>query len=226
MTQLMSKPLAIPFLSYRTTTIGKLATFFFFIAERPTKGFLLRARVLKLYRQALRTAGKAPHDSRAELKQVIRHEMESNRACNDKQKIRFLISEGTERLKGLAEMLGLKNGGSETLSNPREEKVDGIFCLPMSADDSSSYDLATYSRMASKRGRGLGYRGEQWTEVISWEPRAFLYHNFLSKEECEYLIKIAKPFMKKSSVVDTKTGKRKDSRFVSSAGCVRVRACF
>lgn len=24
-----------------------------------------------------------------------------------------------------------------------------------------------------------GDRGEQWTEVLSWEPRAFLYHNFL-----------------------------------------------
>lgn len=22
-------------------------------------------------------------------------------------------------------------------------------------------------------------RGEQWTELLSWEPRAFLYHNFL-----------------------------------------------
>jgi hypothetical protein len=26
---------------------------------------------------------------------------------------------------------------------------------------------------------GLGERGAQWTEVISWEPRAFVYHNFL-----------------------------------------------
>lgn len=27
----------------------------------------------------------------------------------------------------------------------------------------------------------LGERsaGEQWTEVVSWEPRAFIYHNFL-----------------------------------------------
>ena len=26
---------------------------------------------------------------------------------------------------------------------------------------------------------GLGERGAQWTEVVSWEPRAFVYHNFL-----------------------------------------------
>lgn len=28
-------------------------------------------------------------------------------------------------------------------------------------------------------GEGLGKRGDQWTEVLSWEPRAFVYHNFL-----------------------------------------------
>ena len=44
----------------------------------------------------------------AELKQVIRQEMDSNRDCKDKQRIRFLISEGTERLKGLSEMLGMQ----------------------------------------------------------------------------------------------------------------------
>ncbi|KAA3466476.1 callose synthase 9 [Gossypium australe] len=39
----------------------------------------------------------------------------------------------------------------------------------------------------------------------------------MSKEECEYLIKIAKPFMKKSSVVDSKIGKSKDSRVRTSS---------
>ncbi|XP_039064291.1 uncharacterized protein LOC120209316 [Hibiscus syriacus] len=78
------------------------------ILSMDLQDFLLRARVLKLYRQALRTARMAPHDSRAELKQLIRQEMESNRDCKDKQKIRFLLSEGTERLKGLTEMLGMQ----------------------------------------------------------------------------------------------------------------------
>ncbi|XP_062163463.1 uncharacterized protein LOC133870373 isoform X2 [Alnus glutinosa] len=71
------------------------------------QGFILRARVLKLYRQALRTAGRAPAHAR-ELRQTIRREMENNRNCNDKQKIRFLISEGLERLKGLDEMLDMQ----------------------------------------------------------------------------------------------------------------------
>ncbi|XP_059636898.1 uncharacterized protein LOC132279000 [Cornus florida] len=70
--------------------------------------FILRARVLKLYRQALRTARRAPGHARVELKQQIRQEMETNRNCTDKQRIRFLVSEGLERLKGLSEMLDMQ----------------------------------------------------------------------------------------------------------------------
>ncbi|KAE8651352.1 LYR motif-containing protein 2 [Cucumis sativus] len=70
--------------------------------------FILRARVLKLYRQGLRTARKAPVDGRDELRHMMREEMEKNRKCNDRQKIRFLLSEGIERLKRLDEMLDMQ----------------------------------------------------------------------------------------------------------------------
>ncbi|WCJ44290.1 LYR family of Fe/S cluster biogenesis protein [Euphorbia peplus] len=70
--------------------------------------FIVRAQVLKLYRQALRVARRAPNDSRVELAKTIREEMENNRNCKDKQRIRFLISEGKERLKGLDEMLDMQ----------------------------------------------------------------------------------------------------------------------
>lgn len=40
----------------------------------------------------------------------------------------------------------------------------------------------------------------------NWNPP------FQSKDECEYLINLAKPHMHKSSVVDSETGKSKDSR--------------
>ncbi|KAH7849985.1 hypothetical protein Vadar_025957 [Vaccinium darrowii] len=66
-------------------------------------------------------------------------------------------------------------------------------------------------------------RGDQWIEVISWEPRAFVYHNFLSKDECEYLITLAKPHMEKSSVVDSTTGQSKDSRVRTSSGTFLAR---
>ncbi|CAK9317613.1 unnamed protein product [Citrullus colocynthis] len=70
--------------------------------------FILRARVLKLYRQALRTARKAPVHAREELRNTMRQEMENNRSCNDRQKIRFLVSEGIERLNRLDEMLDMQ----------------------------------------------------------------------------------------------------------------------
>ncbi|KAJ0245432.1 hypothetical protein HA466_0179090 [Hirschfeldia incana] len=72
------------------------------------QSFILRARVLKLYRQALKIAHRAPPHSRGELKQSIREEMEKNRECKDKQKIRYLISEGLERIKQLDEMLDMQ----------------------------------------------------------------------------------------------------------------------
>ncbi|VAI51917.1 unnamed protein product [Triticum turgidum subsp. durum] len=108
----------------------------------------------------------------------------------------------------------------------------GVFSLPVSspalpttagAETESSGDSggAAESEIPCSSGgcsEGLGERGAQWTEVISWEPRAFVYHNFLSKEECEYLIGLAKPRMVKSTVVDSETGKSKDSRVRTSSG--------
>ncbi|AET03711.2 prolyl 4-hydroxylase alpha subunit, putative [Medicago truncatula] len=58
---------------------------------------------------------------------------------------------------------------------------------------------------------------KRWVEIVSWEPRAFLYHNFLTKEECEHLINIAKPSMHKSTV-DDETGKSVDNSARTSSG--------
>jgi len=49
-------------------------------------------------------------------------------------------------------------------------------------------------------------RGEPVVEVLSWEPRAFLYHSFLSHEECDHLIQEATPRLTRSGVVDNDTG--------------------
>ena len=48
-----------------------------------------------------------------------------------------------------------------------------------------------------------------WMELISWRPRAYIIHNFMSPEECVDLIKIARPFMARSTVVDSVTGESK-----------------
>uniref|UniRef100_A0A1D1YH63 procollagen-proline 4-dioxygenase n=1 Tax=Anthurium amnicola TaxID=1678845 RepID=A0A1D1YH63_9ARAE len=102
----------------------------------------------------------------------------------------------------------------------------GIFSLPVSSDSPKRgrpverhlEDTAPAAKKRVAQSDGLGQREDQWTELLSWEPRAFLYHNFLSKEECEYLIDLAKPRMEKSTVVDSATGKSKDSRVRTSSG--------
>lgn len=73
----------------------------------------------------------------------------------------------------------------------------------------------------SLRG-GVDHKSElahaPWAEVLSWSPRAFIYHNFLTPKECLYLIHQAAPAMVKSTVVDAATGGSKDSRVRTSSG--------
>lgn len=100
----------------------------------------------------------------------------------------------------------------------------GILSMPSSSGDSrKANDLSSIVRKSMERSEGDEGRAEQWVEVISWEPRAFVYHNFLSKEECEYLINLATPHMRKSTVVDSDTGKSKDSRVRTSSGTFLAR---
>lgn len=55
-------------------------------------------------------------------------------------------------------------------------------------------------------------------EQVSWEPRAFVLHNFLSEEECDHLIELGKPRLMKSTVVDSDTGGSVDSEVRTSSG--------
>nr|2JIJ_A Chain A, PROLYL-4 HYDROXYLASE [Chlamydomonas reinhardtii]2JIJ_B Chain B, PROLYL-4 HYDROXYLASE [Chlamydomonas reinhardtii]2JIJ_C Chain C, PROLYL-4 HYDROXYLASE [Chlamydomonas reinhardtii] len=68
---------------------------------------------------------------------------------------------------------------------------------------------------------GFGELKEEWRgEVVhlSWSPRAFLLKNFLSDEECDYIVEKARPKMVKSSVVDNESGKSVDSEIRTSTG--------
>ncbi len=44
-------------------------------------------------------------------------------------------------------------------------------------------------------------------EVLSWQPRAFHYHNFLTPEECAHIMRAAKPQVHDSAprVLHTRT---------------------
>ncbi|XP_015889721.2 probable prolyl 4-hydroxylase 10 isoform X2 [Ziziphus jujuba] len=99
----------------------------------------------------------------------------------------------------------------------------GILSVPSSSGNShKANDLSSIVRN-SVDSEEDDDRKENWVEVISWEPRAVVYHNFLTKEECEYLIDLAKPHMHKSTVVDSETGKSKDSRVRTSSGTFLAR---
>nr|XP_016487301.1 PREDICTED: probable prolyl 4-hydroxylase 10 [Nicotiana tabacum] len=101
----------------------------------------------------------------------------------------------------------------------------GIFSIPSSTRGSQkAHDLSSIAHNTVQRGDDDDEgKGDQWVEVISLEPRAYIYHNFLSKEECEYLISLAEPHMQKSTVVDSATGKSKDSRVRTSSGTFLAR---
>ncbi|KAK4365922.1 hypothetical protein RND71_013802 [Anisodus tanguticus] len=53
---------------------------------------------------------------------------------------------------------------------------------------------------------------------ISWKPRAFVYEGFLTDEECNHLIALAKSELKRSAVADNESGKSKHSEVRTSSG--------
>lgn len=69
---------------------------------------------------------------------------------------------------------------------------------------------------SSDEERLPGWKGEiaraavpqrrRWIEPLSWRPRAFLYHGFLSAEETAHVRALAEPRLERSQVFDTATG--------------------
>lgn len=59
---------------------------------------------------------------------------------------------------------------------------------------------------------------------LSWRPRAFVYKGFLSDEECDHLIVLAKDKLEKSMVADNESGKSIESEVRTSSGMFLSRA--
>ncbi|GMH34305.1 hypothetical protein BSKO_02139 [Bryopsis sp. KO-2023] len=47
---------------------------------------------------------------------------------------------------------------------------------------------------------------EKWIENISWQPRAFVHHGLVSNHTTEHVIRMAAPFLKKSTIVNEGAG--------------------
>uniref|UniRef100_A0A7R9Z064 Fe2OG dioxygenase domain-containing protein n=1 Tax=Chlamydomonas euryale TaxID=1486919 RepID=A0A7R9Z064_9CHLO len=76
----------------------------------------------------------------------------------------------------------------------------------------------TFRGIADASSSDKPHAARPWIETISWSPRAFVYHNFLSSAECDYLVKKSKDRLKPSTVVDSKTGLPKLDPVRTSSG--------
>ncbi|KXZ48876.1 hypothetical protein GPECTOR_25g461 [Gonium pectorale] len=61
-------------------------------------------------------------------------------------------------------------------------------------------------------------------ETISWNPRAFVHHNFLTEAECDHLVHIGTQRVSRSLVVDSATGQSKLDDIRTSYGAAFSRA--
>jgi prolyl 4-hydroxylase len=80
-----------------------------------------------------------------------------------------------------------------------------------------AYDVAEQERLIGWLGETHTVEREinttkPWIETLSWEPRAFLYHNFLSSTEAEHLVNLGEPRVTRSTVVGGESGRVSDIR--------------
>jgi hypothetical protein len=83
-----------------------------------------------------------------------------------------------------------------------------LLCTPSAHTISDSDALIGWmgeSRQEDAFGARTESHSRRWIETLSWQPRAFLYHNFLTSEEADALIVQAAPGMKRSTVVGGRT---------------------
>jgi prolyl 4-hydroxylase len=87
-----------------------------------------------------------------------------------------------------------------------------------------SLHLAYAARFADKK---LIQMKSNWSTVsfdgtrvthLSWQPRAFIYKGFMSDEECDHLINLAKGNLEKSMVADNDSGESLESEVRTSSG--------
>lgn len=65
-----------------------------------------------------------------------------------------------------------------------------------------------------------------WMEPVSWYPRAFHLHDVMSPEECDELLELARPRVRRSTVIDSVTGESKIDPIRTSEQCFLNRGKF
>eukprot|EP00892_Ulva_mutabilis_P001984 jgi/Ulvmu1/11787/UM008_0202.1 len=67
----------------------------------------------------------------------------------------------------------------------------------------------------------MGIGNATWSgtpRIVSWHPMAVVFDNFLSDEECDYILKMAKPRMEPAMLVNSKEQKHQRSKSRTSHG--------
>ena len=103
---------------------------------------------------------------------------------------------------GLVVLMASSSGGTVG-AHDEEERLIGWMGETHSVGDGADVEPNAVTAAAQDRERGT------WVEPVSWHPRAFVLHNILSPDECDQVLAIARPRMRRSTVIDSVTGESK-----------------
>ena len=78
-------------------------------------------------------------------------------------------------------------------------RLNGLLLLLWIA---TTVQLLQLTEAATPVGFKKGPRPGSWIETMSWKPRAFVWHGFLSEDEADHVRILAAPRMQRSSVVN------------------------
>lgn len=92
------------------------------------------------------------------------------------------------------------------VARPPAPSATGDGATNSSIDDAL---LSSSSESAVKGASEIGAKARGTWTTLSWSPRAFLYQNFLTEDECEHLIALGEKKLERSTVVGSK-GKEGD----------------
>lgn len=89
----------------------------------------------------------------------------------------------------------------------------------LSEENADAQDIEVLAADTSDMLVGIG--NATWTgtpRIISWNPMAVVFENFLSVEECDYILKRAKPRMEPAMLVNSKEQRHQRSKSRTSHG--------